>query len=80
MTQKEFYDYLLEFLTLDDVKNLESYALESVKDVSEDITDDCARDHVIEMIQCGDLNFEDLESIFQREISEDERKNMEWRF
>ena len=86
MTQKDFYSYLLDFFFPADVMKLEEYALECVRDVSEGIpesekfTDDDGRDHVIEMIQCGDLNFDDLERIIERPITEEERKKLEWMF
>lgn len=86
MTKKEFYSYLLDFLTLEDARNLEAYALESLQDVNEGIlenerfTEDDAREHVLDMIQFGDLTFDDLEMIFERQITEEERKSIEWRF
>ena len=86
MTRKEFYDYLLEFLSLEDVQKLEAYGIECAEYAHEGIEIDnddieyIGREFVLDQIQIGELTFDDLEKIFQRKISEEERHNMEWRF
>ena len=68
------------------MRKLEECAIESVRDVNEGepqcewFTEDEGREHLIEMMQDGDLDYDDLERIIERRITEQERKNLEWRF
>ena len=86
MTKREFYDYRGEFLNIEDVKKLEAYGIESAEDAHDgenigvEQLESIGRDFVLEQIQIGDITFDDLEIILDRQIKEEERKIWIWRF